>query len=447
MKTPETPLSKVLPIFEKHLFNILPLWAPSDSGKNNQVVQYCQNELKRMGRAYTVDEHNNIVVHPSTLSHDGKLKGVVAHTDVVTGIAKNKPGHRQAIRYDKGLNIAYNQSGLFPMGGDDKVGVAFVLAMMEYRQDYQGILVSDEEIGCIGSGKLSKDICQYMDFAIQLDRKGWNDIVFSIGGTNICSLLTAKYIMGLVPHREPVGGGSTDVKVLVTRGLAGSAMNMSCGYYAPHGEDEYLRMGHVHHAVSDALTILYGLEGNMMTPARSNETGLSIKSTIVAYDPSKIHNAMPTGTTVEDMYQDDEWARFMGSRYPGAVPPKSEATTKEKTEVVATSSSDVSNKKTPDPKVRKTVIEGIIKGLSDPTIALDESLLNASIIEISGDKDNTGRLHPVRAVKSTNCRCCSQSQSKDAIMYLVAGGAVCFLCGITFTHKELLEQIEETAKC
>ena len=89
-------------------------------------------------------------------------------------------------------------------------------------------------------------------------------------------------------------------------------------------------------------------------------------------------------------------------------------------------------------------MEEILKTLKDPGVGIDDGLLSAAIIEITGDKDNTGRLHPVRATKSTHCRCCGMNQTKEAIMYLVAGGPVCFLCGITFTHKELLENIKET---
>jgi hypothetical protein len=271
-----TPFSRILPRFEHHLGNVLPLWAPSYSGKDNQVIKYCYEYVtKNTKRHITVDKFNNLVIYPLVDSPDGKSRAIVAHTDHVGGSIKDIRQHQQSIKYNAYVNAVYNASGEHPMGGDDKVGVAYCLAALDIRPDLYIFLVADEEVGCVGSG--SGEFPQ-VDFAIQLDRRGSNDIVFSIGGTSICSETTAKYIHNLVPHRDPVGGGSTDVRELVSRGIVGSAINMSCGYYSPHSASEYLLMNDVHRAVADATTILYGLTGDMIVPTSKSEKIITSKS-------------------------------------------------------------------------------------------------------------------------------------------------------------------------
>jgi hypothetical protein len=313
------------------------------------------------------------------------------------------------------------------MGGDDKVGVAFVLAMLEMRQDFMGLLVADEEVGCVGSRAVQ---CEPIDFAIQLDRRDRNDIAFQVAGTNVCSLHTAHYIMGLVPHRKPVPGGSTDVGQLVSRGIAKCALNMSCGYYQPHSSTEYLRMNDVHVAVMDALTILYGLHGDMISPAMRTETGLVDASAISKYDVSKPSPAMSTGKVVtrfEDaLSANDKAVAGMANKYlrqklgknsdPKALPVGTEPP-------LVTDLASEKGKKSSD--------LGLTLGeLTDLTNNPDVTIVQAS--------GNYVMLRPIKVAQIiSQCAMCENGTPNNGSMYMFNDRFVCAMCALSFTESEL----------
>ena len=75
-------------------------------------------------------------------------------------------------------------------------------------------------------------------FIIQPDRKGNSDLITSIGYSELCS---EEFIEAIEPEKwnyKEEGGLMTDVLTLKEKGLETSCINVSCGYYNPHSDEE-----------------------------------------------------------------------------------------------------------------------------------------------------------------------------------------------------------------
>jgi tripeptide aminopeptidase len=252
---------KTLMRFEQHLMMLLRLYNSSYSGDNNQVIQYCEHHLTKMGRTVHKDKAFNLF-SPGNSTTFGKA--IVAHTDSVGG--EEKVATMQSIIYNPISDIIYNNSGRRPMGGDDKVGVAIALTIAELIPQAHVILPADEEVGCVGSRQFNM-VEETIPFAIQFDRRGSKDIVPVIGGTKIASKHTLKAVQHLLPHRGVVKGAFTDVLALSERNVVGCAFNMSCGYYNPHDVREYIVYSQAIQSMNDAVMVMMMLFHEDIVPA------------------------------------------------------------------------------------------------------------------------------------------------------------------------------------
>lgn len=236
---------KVVESAVMHLMELLPLYSVSRSDAENQAIWYSVGVLEKLGREANLDKHWNII-SPGTGN-----RAVVAHTDTVGSI--DATAKKQSIRYNSSTGIIYNRSGFRAMGGDDKVGMAFALAIAEHIPETHVWLVANEEIGLLGSRAIEPGV--KVDLAVQLDRRGSYALVTRITGP-LCGWKTEKAAKALLPHRKDVNGGMTDVMALVDRDIAKTAFNMSCGYFNPHGSDEFIVMSLAIQSFIDGLVLL-----------------------------------------------------------------------------------------------------------------------------------------------------------------------------------------------
>ncbi len=170
---------------------------------------------------------------------------LVAHADTVWGQLPINVGYADGILFSKNRlkefkyinkwNTEITKYGV-GLGADDRAGCAIV---WELRKLGHSILItSGEEEGCIASKRLiaddywSKLINTRHSFAVQFDRRGFNDIVFYNVGTK----KFAQYVKENTGYK-PVSGNSTDIKILC-KDICG--VNMSCGYHDEHNSGEKL---------------------------------------------------------------------------------------------------------------------------------------------------------------------------------------------------------------
>lgn len=126
------------------------------------------------------------------------------------------------------------------LGADDKCGIWIALKMLKKHDAIKVALFPGEEIGCIGSSAANMDFFSDVRFVVEPDRRGASDLITSIGFTEICS---DEFIDAIRPEQfgyKETHGMMTDVEALKRNNLNVSCINLSCGYYEPHTEDEYV---------------------------------------------------------------------------------------------------------------------------------------------------------------------------------------------------------------
>ena len=77
-------------------------------------------------------------------------------------------------------------------------------------------------------------------FVIEPDRKGSEDLITQIGWTPLCSDDFLKDIGFKKFGYKEAEGMMTDIEALKDKGLMLSCINLSCGYYRPHSNEEFV---------------------------------------------------------------------------------------------------------------------------------------------------------------------------------------------------------------
>ena len=197
--------------------------------------------------------------------HDGNIyieKGdalqkpcIVAHMDTVHNIVEDL----SIIDIDgklTGFNkVQMTQTGI---GGDDKVGIFIALECLHHFDNIKVAFFRDEEVGCVGSGLADMPFFDDCTFVLQCDRKGNKDFITNASGTELSSSIFQKTIKKTIKKYgySFANGMMTDVMTLKQNGLKVSCANISCGYYNPHCENEYVVVDDVMNCLSMVMDII-----------------------------------------------------------------------------------------------------------------------------------------------------------------------------------------------
>ena len=124
------------------------------------------------------------------------------------------------------------------LGADDKNGILIALEALKKYDFLKAVFFKEEETGCRGSSACELSFFDDCRFVIQCDRRSNSDLITSIGCTDLCS---EQFIRDINAERfgyTETTGLMTDVETLKEKGLSVSAVNISCGYYNPHTDEE-----------------------------------------------------------------------------------------------------------------------------------------------------------------------------------------------------------------
>ncbi|MDA9272154.1 hypothetical protein N9Q05_02060 [bacterium] len=204
---------------------------------NDYIVKY----ITQLGGCKVVKRDGNIYV---TKGSSDVYPCVVAHTDTVHDIEKEM----HVIELNGVLlsvNDKYERMGI---GGDDKVGIFVALEVLRNTEVCKVAFFRDEEVGCVGSKVADMKFFNDVAFVLQCDRRGYDDFVNEIFYTKLYSEDFSNAIQGLLYKygRVESDGGMTDVYQLAENGLDVCVANMSCGYYDPHTDNEYIKIKEVY---------------------------------------------------------------------------------------------------------------------------------------------------------------------------------------------------------
>lgn len=143
------------------------------------------------------------------------------------------------------------------LGADDKNGIWVALKCLEHFDAIKVALFWGEETGCQGSSKADMQFFTDCRFAIQADRRNGGDLITDICGS-ICSDDFKNDIADIAERHgyKQTYGMMTDVETLSDNGLGVSAINMSCGYYNPHTDEEYTDIAELYNCLEFAKDII-----------------------------------------------------------------------------------------------------------------------------------------------------------------------------------------------
>lgn len=181
----------------------------------------------------TTDESGNLLVVKGQAE---TYPCIVAHIDQVQ--EKHSKDFKAIETKDYILGFSHSNKRQEGLGADDKNGIWVALKCLQKYDTIKCAFFVGEEKGCLGSSAAELDFFKDCRYVLQCDRRNGNDLITSVWG-DLCSTEFLSDIDYEKFGYKETHGLMTDVATLKERGLAVSALNISCGYYEPHTDREF----------------------------------------------------------------------------------------------------------------------------------------------------------------------------------------------------------------
>ena len=286
----------------KELYSIF-----SPSGDTKKMRRFLKRAIKARGGDVVQDKKGNLLV---TKGKADTYPCLAAHIDQVRN--HTHPKDFQVLQVDNILmgwsTKLKQQCGL---GADDKNGVFICLNALEKYDNIKIAFFVDEEIGCCGSSAVDMSFFDGCRFVIEPDRREGHDFIWCMSGVDVCSEDFIKASCFEKFGYKFDEGSVTDVLTLLERGLNISCLNLSCGYYHPHTDQEVTDIDELENCQNlvfhmiDTMTDVYPFEYN---------DGWSIKNKDYSYNYDRDYYTMedivvnsPEMTFDDIMYLKDEF--------------------------------------------------------------------------------------------------------------------------------------------
>jgi acetylornithine deacetylase/succinyl-diaminopimelate desuccinylase-like protein len=209
----------------------------SKSGKEGKIRKFIWNWVRQTvpDAKIECDKPGNLYI---TKGKSTTFPCIVAHMDQV-----QEKHSKDFIAYEaEDIIIGFSpkhkeQQGL---GADDKCGIWISLKCLQKFEALKLAFFVGEEVGCKGSRLANMAFFDDCRFVIEPDRKGAEDLITQIGWTPLCSDDFLKDIGFKKFGYKETEGMMTDIEALKDNGLMLSCINLSCGYYRPHTNEEFV---------------------------------------------------------------------------------------------------------------------------------------------------------------------------------------------------------------
>lgn len=225
----------------------------SPSGSEKKMRNFVKNYAKRCGAVVEQDAHGNLFVtkgasdtYPCLASHLDQVQRTHAKDftclcsqGVVFGYSPNK----------------HEQQGL---GADDKNGIWVCLECLRKYDALKCAFFVGEETGCVGSSQCDLGFFEDCRFIVQPDRRGNCDLITDMFCGDVCSDEFVKAIRAEEFGYKRETGSITDVGELVQRGVGISCLNVSCGYYEAHTDQEFTVLSELENCLHFVESIIEG---------------------------------------------------------------------------------------------------------------------------------------------------------------------------------------------
>jgi len=237
----------------------------SHSKNEKRMLLYIIRQLDLMDVSYGIDKVGNIIVTKGELGNNKWYPCVVSHMDTVHNILEKKIIIYKSKKDGKvNLYACYENKNKYyytGIGGDDKCGIFSCLELLRELPVLKVVFFTQEECGGLGSNGINLSFFNDVGYIIGIDRRGKSDLITEIGCRNVCSdeMLSEISKTSKEYGYKETSGLMTDVSELSKRNVGISCINMSCGYYKPHSNEEYITLNdwaHSYKLVKEFIKIL-----------------------------------------------------------------------------------------------------------------------------------------------------------------------------------------------
>ncbi len=204
----------------------------SKSGSEKKMRRFLKKICNALGANCVTDCAGNLLV---TKGVSETYPCICAHMDQV----QNQHSKDFTVINTEGIVFAYSPKSMSQqgLGADDKNGIWVALQALERTECIKCAFFVGEEIGCIGSSAVDLQFFKDCRFCLQADRRNGYDFITSVCGTMCSEEFLNDCGFRNFGYKEECGL-ITDVATLAVRGVGISCVNMSCGYYHPHTDEE-----------------------------------------------------------------------------------------------------------------------------------------------------------------------------------------------------------------
>ena len=233
------------------------LEVPAPTYHEKRMVRHIVGRVESLpGVRVWSDKHNNVYIIKG--SDSKPLPCIAAHLDNVQSMHRVKVvQHGDYLRGERnGLSAGF--------GADDKTGVHAALRLLERFENIALVFFAMEETGHLGASKADADFFAKIGYMIEFDAPSRHLVSYTSGGVRLFDN-KGEFIQRAWPVLQAHGSvlwqhhPYSDV-----RGVRGrfpiSCLNLSCGYYNWHMQDEYIKISEVEMAVEQGEALVKALD-------------------------------------------------------------------------------------------------------------------------------------------------------------------------------------------
>ena len=220
-----------------------------------------EKKMRRFIRKYIRENCGNVVMvtdsYGNMLCTKGESKTypcLASHMDQVQH--NHSKDFEVMCNGDRCFGFSWKTMEMQGLGADDKNGIYICLECLKRFDVLKVAFFVGEEVGCIGSKAVNLDFFKDCRFIIEPDRRGSSDLITSMFCGDVCSEDFIKAIGAEAYGYKPERGSITDVGELTEREVGISCLNLSCGYYEAHSDEEYTVLSELQNCLEFVMHII-----------------------------------------------------------------------------------------------------------------------------------------------------------------------------------------------
>lgn len=275
------------------------------SYESERMERFITRRIKKMNLRYERDTYGNIYV---TKGHAKLYPTMACHIDTVHDVNLNVRVYQTP---DAMFAMDTAKMEQYGIGGDDKVGVYITLQMLQHFDNFKAVFFKDEEVGCIGSSQANFTFFDNSTIVLQCDRQGQYDFVNNISNTKLFDDTLLQDIQAILDNanRKVVTGGLTDV-LQIARNNKVQVANMSCGYYNPHQDNEYINIHDVFATEKLCANIFKATQHKRYTIEENRTTTPQFVYNTHDYYNSYYNKSYHNNYNTLKHYEDNHWNKY-----------------------------------------------------------------------------------------------------------------------------------------